>query len=261
MKHNTAKKCDRTAKRRSPLLWRRFFVLGLFTIACLLVILIRAPLSTAQDSKLDAKLAILANHRSHPLPFTLAQWQDPQNSGDYFLEVKMTEVGYLIWSQFPIKVYIKPHSQLDRLWLEPVLQAVHEWSYYLPLQVVEDWQTADIRILPQVPPLQTTNLLRARSAQTRYDLYINSSKSSAILSHYCTILLNPYQTSKYIQAAARHELGHALGIWGHSSVASDALYFSQVSDLVTISPRDINTLKRIYQQPTRLGWQVAASRF
>ncbi len=82
------------------------------------------------------------------------------------------------------------------------------------------------------------------------------------MSHYCTIFLNPHQTSKYIQAAARHELGHALGIWGHSPVASDALYFSQVSDLVTISGRDINTLKRVYQQPTRLGWQVAVnSRF
>ena len=130
----------------------------------------------------------------------------------------------------------------------------------MPLQVVKELEAADIRILPKVPPLQTTNFLRARSAQTRYDVYINNSaKSSAILSHYCTILLNPRQTGKYIQAAARHELGHALGIWGHSPVASDALYFSQVSDLVTISARDINTLKRVYQQPTRLGRQVAVS--
>lgn len=220
----------------------------------------RAPLSAAQESKLGPKLAILAASQSHPLPSTLAQWQDPQNSGDYFSQIKLTEVGYLVWSQFPIKVYIASDRELNRLWLESVLKAVQEWSNYLPLQVVEKSTAADIRILPKVPPLQTINFLRARSAQTRYDLYINNSaKSAAILAHYCTIWLNPNQTSKYIQAAARHELGHALGIWGHSPVASDALYFSQVSNLVTISPRDINTLKRVYQQPTRLGWQVAAN--
>lgn len=262
MKHRAAKKCDRTAKIwRSPQPLRRFVILGLLISICLLVTLLRVPIAAAQESKLEA-LATLSASQSHPLPFTLAQWQDPQNSGDYFSQVKLTEVGYLVWSQFPIKVYIETAKELNQVWLEPVLKAVQEWNNYLPLQVVES-KAADIRILPKVPPLQTANFLRARSAQTRYDLYINnSSKSSAILSHYCTIFLNPHQTSQYIQAAARHELGHALGIWGHSPVASDALYFSQVSDLVTISGRDINTLKRVYQQPTRLGWQVAVnSRF
>jgi predicted Zn-dependent protease len=31
-------------------------------------------------------------------------------------------------------------------------------------------------------------------------------------------------------------------------------YFSQVRNPPPISPRDVNTLKRIYQQPTSLGW-------
>jgi predicted Zn-dependent protease len=34
------------------------------------------------------------------------------------------------------------------------------------------------------------------------------------------------------------------------------MYFSQVREPPPISARDINTLKRIYQQPTRLGWPV-----
>lgn len=256
MKHHAAKKCDRTTKIwRSPQPLRRFVILGLLISTCLSLTLLRVPFAAAQASK----LAILSASQSHPLPFTLAQWQDPQNSGDYFSQVKLTKVGYLVWSQFPIKVYIETAEKLNQVWLEAILKAVQEWNNYLPLQVVES-KAADIRILPKVPPLQTNNFLRARSAQTRYDLYINnSSKPSAVLSHYCTIFLNPHQTSKYIQAAARHELGHALGIWGHSPLVSDALYFSQVSDLVTISARDINTLKRVYQQPTRLGWQVAGN--
>jgi predicted Zn-dependent protease len=68
--------------------------------------------------------------------------------------------------------------------------------------------------------------------------------------------LSPSQTGNYVVAAARHELGHALGIWGHSPLQTDALYFSQVRNPPTISSSDVNTLKRVYQQPTSLGWSL-----
>lgn len=193
--------------------------------------------------------------KSHPLPISLNQWQDLTNSGDYFEQVKLTEVGYLVWSQFPVKVYIDT-IQLQE-WLQ-VNAAIQEWNNYLALQIVKKPEIADIKISFQTPPLRQTNLLRARSALTTYELYIDRlSTSTPVLAHRCTIILSPNQPNKYIKAAALHELGHALGIWGHSSVKSDALYFSQVPNPPSISPRDINTLKRIYQQPTRLGWQIA----
>ncbi len=211
---------------------------------------------TSTDFSAAKPINFLTATKSHPLPRSLNQWQDLTNSGDYFNQVKLTEVGYLIWSQFPVKVYIDDTA--IQKWLL-VQAAVKEWNGYLPLQIVGQKEIADIRISFKTPPLKTTKLLRARSALTRYELYVKHfSNSDAVLAHRCTIVLSPHQPSKYIKAAALHELGHALGIWGHSLVTSDALYFSQVSNPPSISPRDINTLKRIYQQPTLLGWKVAS---
>ncbi|MFW6264151.1 MAG: matrixin family metalloprotease [Cyanobacteriota bacterium] len=210
----------------------------------------------------------------HPLPATLAQWEDTTNAGDYFEEVKPTPLGYLIWSEFPIKVYldqpINPNETIasDRRfiqWVEAVMQAINEWNTYLPLTIIEDAETADIVIKRSHPEMKATfnretgqfDIPRARTAQTRYSFYLKKIPNSLpILSHKMTIQLSPNQSQANTLATARHELGHGLGIWGHSLDENDALYFSQVRNPPKISVRDVNTLKAIYQQPTRLGWEL-----
>ena len=213
----------------------------------------------------------------HPLPTTLTQWQDTTGAGDYFSKIKLTPVGYLVWSQFPVRIYVERPKDPDessasiqrfQKWVDAVLQAVREWTTYLPLEVVTQREGADILILRDRPSVQASfdrttgqfNIPRARSAQTRYEFYLRQTASSpqAILSQRFTIHLSPHQTDEYTLATARHELGHALGIWGHSPLETDTMYFSQVRHSPQISVRDINTLKRIYQQPTRLGWPLAA---
>ena len=194
--------------------------------------------------------------KTHPLPPTLAQWQDKTNSGDYFDQIKPTKVGYLIWLSFPVKVKIETPTNINekqsQAWVNSVLKAVQEWSIYLPLQVVEKSAIADITIFRKAPPLQREpngKILRARSALTTYDLY----NENNILCHRFTILLSPTQIGDYVLSAARHELGHALGIWGHSLLETDTMYFSQVRKPPFISVRDVNTLKRVYEQSTSLG--------
>lgn len=215
--------------------------------------------------------------KPHPLPETLQQWQD--SSGDYFSEIApISSVGYLIWSKFPVTVYIQAPTleQLEtfegkslQAWVTFVSQAVAEWSVYFPLKIIADPETADITIWRRRPGLrlsETGEILPARSAEANYQLYhIYQQKSDnstdnlpdnlpESLAHKFTILLSPTQTGSYIQSAAKHELGHALGIWGHSPLETDVMYLAQVRNSPPISPRDINTLQRIYQQPTYLGW-------
>jgi predicted Zn-dependent protease len=209
--------------------------------------------ATAQSNSSSLALPSL---QVHPLPPSLAQWSDRNQQGDYFSQVQVTDVGYLVWSQFPVKVYIEPSigssTNSGQSWMPAVLKAVREWQVYLPLTMTNNPQVADITI-QQANPRQLNNNGRVRSAETRYQLYVNQ---QGMLSHRCTVTIRSSQTAFYISAAIRHELGHALGIWGHSPLETDALYFSQVRNPPSISARDINTLKRVYQQPTRLGWPL-----
>ncbi|KAM3098133.1 peptidase [Phormidesmis sp. 146-35] len=197
----------------------------------------------------------------HPLPRTLAQ-QGDRSQGDYFDQIQKTQPEYLVWSQFPIAVYIEPVTDGDKraqAWVKAVQTAIQEWTVFLPLQTVSEPDQADIQVLRSSIPLRSQNLraARARSAETRYELYTKQiSNSSAILAHRCTVIVKPNQAIDYVLASARHELGHALGIWGHSPLQTDALYFSQVRNPPLISPRDVNTLKRVYEQPTRSGWPI-----
>jgi predicted Zn-dependent protease len=192
--------------------------------------------------------------KAHPLPPSLLNWKNNGDSSDYFNQITPVKVGYLVWSKFPITVAIeapKIDSNQANIWIQDVFKAVEEWNNYLPLKVIENTETADITIIRKSPPLQG-NPPRARSAQTTYNLY----SLNQYLYHRFTVLISPSQTGVYLVAAARHELGHALGIWGHSPIKSDSLYFSQVSNPPPISVRDVNTLRRVYEQPTNLGWMI-----
>lgn len=286
--------------------WRRFFShrfviksIGLLiTIAALLTL----PLSPSHPlppspSPSPALPSSFPPPQPHPLPAGLLTWQGSHQSGDYFDQVQPSIVGYLIWTRFPITVYVQPPTEEDnaspftakraQTWVKAVQTAIQDWTPYLPLQPIEQATGADITIWRSTPPLRvdyggdrnspetSSNskpggkpalpTLRARSAETQFELYIRktdtaSAEPNSVLAHRMTIYIRPDQSFDHLQAAARHELGHALGIWGHSPNPTDTMYFSQVRNPAQVSVRDINTLKRIYEQPTRLGWPMANAR-
>jgi predicted Zn-dependent protease len=246
-------------KRRSPQRWLLF---ALSLLCALLFALAPQTQMMAQSSPPDELAALLPEPSVHPLPDTLAQWQDSEHVGDYFDAITPTPVGYLIWSDFPIQVYVDmgdvnpTETERAEAWLTAVETAIAEWNTYLPLTEGDDPEQADILIYRETPPLQQEpgQPLRARSAATRYEIYAQATEEGTRLAHRFTMHLSPSQTADYTLATARHEVGHALGIWGHSPLETDALYFSQVRTPPSISARDVNTLKKIYEQPTRLGW-------
>ncbi|BAW97417.1 hypothetical protein NIES970_23690 [[Synechococcus] sp. NIES-970] len=204
----------------------------------------------------------------HPLPETLATLPVSTDQ-DYFSEVTTTPMGHLIWTNFPIKVYlpdldtsVSPAAQTrQQQWQQAVTEAIAQWQPYLPLVITSELETADIVIRRQAPPVQkqvdpktgASRYFLGRNAETRYEFYVDADQ---ILRHRMTIFLNDHQGAIATENTARHELGHALGIWGHSPNSEDALFASQLGAASRITTTDINTLRKIYQQPTRLGWPM-----
>ncbi|MGF1591313.1 MAG: peptidase [Pleurocapsa sp.] len=242
-------------------------LIALAIATCSVFLIVNNIVNNSVNSQLAAELP---KPRVHPLPQFLANWQDPANSGDYFREIEATPVGYLIWSQFPVKVYVDKSASTEntavekrfREWTAAVDKAIAQWQVYFPLQEVAEPEKADIVVWRSQPKREIKlnpdtglyDIPRAITAQTNYEFYLT--KKPAVINLRMTVQLGDNFTGVTLLATIRHELGHALGIWGHSPKASDALYFSQVSDPPPISARDINTLKKIYQQPTRLGWGI-----
>jgi predicted Zn-dependent protease len=242
--------------------WQKFVILAIASLTILV--------STNITAFSKTYITHLPSAKTHPLPEFLSSWQDQENRGDYFDQVKSTPMGYLIWSRFPVTVYVEQPQAISnpatekrfQEWVAAVKKAIAEWKVYFPLQEIGKQEEADIVILRSQPERKVKlnpdtglyDIPRAVTAKTTYRFYLQ--QNPATIAHKMTMKISPDYTGVSLAATIRHELGHALGIWGHSSEKTDALYFSQVSDPPAISPRDLNTLKKIYQQDTRLGWKI-----
>lgn len=206
-----------------------------------------------------------------PLPESLATAVVAPERGDYLDRIEPTLLGYLLWSRFPVRVYVAPGTanndgqtltpQQARVWQQAVEGALQEWGAYLPLERALEPEAADILVRHQSPKLRITRdpetgrlRSRARAGEARYEFYVRQELTGPpTLAHRMLVDLAPTNSLRALQATARHELGHAMGLWGHSEDPTDALYLKQVGEPPPISDRDANTLIRLYQQPSRLG--------
>lgn len=200
----------------------------------------------------------------------------PQLEADYFDEIQTTPLGYLVWSEFPVKIYVQqladepiPAADQDDFekWVKAVDVAIADWQEYVPLLKVTESEQADITVWRQRPPRdiridrdnQRLIIPDARHGTARYEFYLTETESpteSPLIKHRFNVTLSPAQNSKHLRGTARHELGHALGLWGHSPDEEDVMYRQQVRRPPPISGRDLSVLRRVYGQPTRLGWQL-----
>lgn len=162
---------------------------------------------------------------------------------------------------FPLKVYIDSSSSPGRMYVDSIKNAFDQWTKttnFLSFTEVDDPERSDIEIKfsDYAGPDCT-------SADCRYVLATTTNKtdeyhrlSKMIITFYKNNPLGEENTSTQIYNTALHEIGHALGISGHSDNPNDVMYgnnnrvneFALLGDSINyISKRDLNTMALLYR--------------
>jgi predicted Zn-dependent protease len=165
---------------------------------------------------------------------------------DYFdLLKKFPNNTVVRWKNLPVRVHLPQNS--PESWQRSLDVGIKRWGEYLPLKVVPISEPADIevswvnKLVPQY--LGITRLTFKDGMQVQVFLLRP------------TFYL-PEIPEKVLANVFLHELGHALGIFGHSDSHHDLMYAAEITPASKGKPaeikfgglgeRDVNTLKHIY---------------
>ena len=183
------------------------------------------------------------------------------SASDYYLEIAELSESRK-WNSFPIQVSIG--NVPTETWAQGAREAFSIWKEMLPLELTAEPQEADIRFNWE----RGTDIEGAVGEETEWVQFRRvggelTGRKVAVIS----VDLARRWSKDEMRAIVLHELGHALGIQGHSESKGDIMYW-QVQEktrrvvvpgvpyafpwktLVSKpSQRDLNTLIRLYNTP------------
>jgi predicted Zn-dependent protease len=202
------------------------------------------------------------------IPMRFQHTEEPvkvRTGDDYFSRIHRSPNGLAFrWAQLPVRVYFKNTAAESAL----SQQAVDVWQKGFPLELVSTPQQADVIISwDKADWDQNPSTLLTRPVVRLSD---NSTVRTVVLITAYPVRNIPAEQLRHILS---HQLGHAFGLWGHSDNPEDLMYPALKwetadfparwrwrsesglppsnfnNEILEPSPRDMNTLLRIYEQP------------
>lgn len=176
-------------------------------------------------------------------------------AGDYMHDV--CKEGTFTWTQdrFPLKVYIEDGGSVPGY--RPnfngfIVDAFNTWdqvtNHKLSWSQVSSPQDADITIRwtdAVTERVEGTEAGRT-AAVTRLNPATGLGTISGAKMQFLTRLPQRQFSDDEVKKTCLHEVGHALGLQGHSTNRNDIMYYAVSPTQGTLTSRDINTMNKLY---------------
>ena len=184
--------------------------------------------------------------------------QPPGQRPGYASSIATTSLGPPVLNHWCVWVQpadATPVNRWDQRWLDQVSSALTTWGALVSLTLVDNPDQANVLIHRQRPARrQVAGVWLASNGRTQLQVVDVQRQGRRRLEPLVKVMVSPGLRAEALQATALHELGHAFGLWGHSSVPTDVLAISQGESPVLVpSQRDRLTLAWVMQQTTRFG--------
>jgi predicted Zn-dependent protease len=210
-------------------------------------------------ARVRARMQILKD--KPPLPEAMQPARYVATAGDYYRVIALTSEGEQ-WSELPVKAFLGNAPNMK--WQQGTREAFDIWSAVFPLQLVAREETADIR-LGWAESLEEAGRAGEESDWVRIKRVGGqlSGRRVAVI----TVDVARNWSKDEMRAIVLHEMGHALGIKGHSDSAKDIMFWQMQEKYHQVqaprvplpifwkslvkqpSQRDMNTLIRLYNSP------------
>lgn len=190
-----------------------------------------------------------------------------QRYGSNYIEQVVSNSDIIRWNPktFPLKVYVSSENEgsYPEYYSSEVVKAFGQWtasSGFIPFSFIDNENAA--QIIVRYKPSPTTD---CSDGNCKYVVaHTNPTIKNGILKQmvitvYDKDATGSFFSDKEIYSTVLHEIGHALGIMGHSYSTDDLMYMTnttrnsdnqlfikQRSDFQYISIKDVNTLKLLY---------------
>lgn len=229
--------------------WRRFAELAA-----------NAPDYANQVGQANARIQILTMMPAYPDALLPSHYVSA--ASDYYFDIAESSESEK-WNSFPIKVSIGnvPNGN----WAQGTREAFRIWQAMFPLELTAEPEEADIRFVwNESPDAENVAGEEMDWVQFRREGNELTGRKVAIIA----VNLSRNWSKDEMRAIVLHEMGHALGIRGHSESKGDIMYYEvqehprqmAVPGVIPIrfnwkslvskpSQRDLNTLIRLYNTP------------